>query len=250
MLGGVALKVLAGGSLGRHLKTLFPDREFIMRSQGQVRFVKISSRLQAIAATLAVALLLGWAVTMIIASAARYNAERDRLSLLDREARVANAESRVQQYRSGLDSVADDLARRQSFVERMVESHIGNLPVEAGADDTVSDSTTEAQRTVDKVSSALPEATGLARIEARQLAFVERLTRYADRRARIAAGAIAKLGLNPASLIATMDSNEAKGGPFVSLATSRDGSLDPRFERLGLSLARMDTLERGLAGIP
>lgn len=234
----------------RQLRTLFPDREFIMRSQGQVRFLKITTRLQAVTATIVVALLLGWATTMVIASAARFNAERDRVSLLDREARVSKAENRVQQYRSGLDSVADDLARRQAFVERMVESHIGNLPVEAQVDDTVSDSATEAQRTIDKVSSALPEATGLARIRARQLAFVERLTRYADRRARHAAGAIAKLGLNPNSLIAVMDGNEAKGGPFMSLSTSRDGSLDPRFERLGLSLARMDALERGLAGIP
>jgi murein DD-endopeptidase MepM/ murein hydrolase activator NlpD len=36
----------------------------------------------------------------------------------------------------------------------------------------------------------------------------------------------------------------------MRLSTAADGSLDPRFERLGLSLARMDALERGLAGIP
>lgn len=234
----------------RQLRTLFPDREFIMRSQGQVRFIKISTRVQTVAATIVVALLIGWVTTMIVASAARFNAERDRVSLLNREAQVAKAESRVQKYRNGLDSVADDLARRQAFVERMVESHIGDLPVEASVGETVSDSTTEAQRTVDKVSNALPEATGLARIEARQLAFVERLTRYADRRAKDAAGAIRHLGLNPNTLVSLADDNEAKGGPFMSLATSRDGSLDPRFERLGLSLARMEALERGLAGIP
>lgn len=234
----------------RQLRTLFPDREFIMRSQGQVRFIKISTRVQTVAATIVVALLIGWVTTMIVASAARFNAERDRVSLLNREAQVAKAESRVQKYRNGLDSVADDLARRQAFVERMVESHIDDLPVEASVGETVSDSTTEAQRTVDKVSNALPEATGLARIEARQLAFVERLTRYADRRAKDAAGAIRHLGLNPNTLVSLADDNEAKGGPFMSLATSRDGSLDPRFERLGLSLARMEALERGLAGIP
>jgi len=40
------------------------------------------------------------------------------------------------------------------------------------------------------------------------------------------------------------------GGPLELLATSSDGSIDPRFERLGLSLARMEALERGLASIP
>ena len=38
----------------------------------------------------------------------------------------------------------------------------------------------------------------------------------------------------------------AMGGPLESLASEGDGSLDPRFERLGLSLARMSALERGL----
>ena len=221
-----------------------------MRSQGQVRFVKITSRFQAIAASVALVLLVGWATTMIVASIARFSAERDRLSLLDREARVAKAESRVQHYRSGLDSVTADLARRQAFIERMVESHLEDLPATKSAADTVSDSTTEAQRTVDKVSVAVPEAAGLARLEAKQLAFVERLTRYADIRAGQAAETIRKLGLNPDTFMAALEGNEAKGGPLLRLATGRDGSLDPRFERFGLSLARMEALERGLAGIP
>src|SRR5690606_20460154 len=42
----------------------------------------------------------------------------------------------------------------------------------------------------------------------------------------------------------------AQGGPLEQLSTRRDGSLDPRFARLGASLARMDALERGLVGIP
>src|SRR5205085_8774073 len=40
------------------------------------------------------------------------------------------------------------------------------------------------------------------------------------------------------------------GGPQVRLSTSHDGSIDPRFQRLGLSLARMDALEIGLTSIP
>ncbi len=42
----------------------------------------------------------------------------------------------------------------------------------------------------------------------------------------------------------------AQGGPFEKLSTGSDGSLDPRFERLALSLARMDALDRGLSGVP
>ena len=127
---------------------------------------------------------------------------------------------------------------------------VGTLPEDVKAGETVSDSRGEAAKTVDKVSAALPEAAGLARIEARQLAFVERLTRLADRRAGEAADKIRKLGLNPSAMVASLDDRSAQGGPFLSLATSADGSLDPRFQRLGLSLARMNALERSLAGIP
>lgn len=228
----------------------FPDREFFMRSQGQVRFIRVSSRVQITAACIAAALLLGWLVSMASVAISQYSAARDRIALIDREARVASAESRVSAYRKGLDGVAEDLARRQDFIEKVVEAHVGDLPVDARAGETVSDSSKASAETVNKVSAAVPEAAGLARLEARQLAFVERLTRHADRRSAAAVDAIRKLGLNPRAMLAQIDSREAMGGPLLALATSRDGRIDPRFERLGLSLARMNALERGLAGIP
>ena len=42
----------------------------------------------------------------------------------------------------------------------------------------------------------------------------------------------------------------AQGGPFEAFGSERDGSLDPRFARLGFSLARMSALEKGLDRIP
>jgi len=231
------------------LRAIFPDREFFMRSQGQVRFIKISSGLQLAAASLVVVLLAAWLVTMAAMTISQYTANRDRLALLTREAKVATSESRVAEYREGLDSVASDLSRRQKFIEEMVEAHIGDLPAEARKGETVSDSSVEAKRTVDKVSAVIPEARNLVQIEVRQIAFVERLTRFADRRAEEAAASIRKLGLNPNAMLAS-SSNEGKGGPYLRLATSRDGSLDPRFQRLGLSLARMDALENSLDSIP
>ena len=221
-----------------------------MRSQGHVRFIKISSRLQLIAASVLAAMMLAWLVTMAVMTVTQLIATRDRLSLLNREAQVASAESRVGAYRKGLDSVAGDLAKRQEVIEKLVEAHVGTLPQDGQPGETVSDSRNEAARTVDKISAVIPEAAGLARIEARQLAFVERLTRMADRRAARAAQEIRRLGLNPEAMLNLAADRTAQGGPLVSLATSADGQLDARFERLGLSLARMSTLQRGLAGIP
>lgn len=216
-----------------------------MRSQGQVRFIKISSRVQITAAAAVAAVLLVWVCSMAAMAILQFTGTSDRLELLEREAKVATAESRVSAYRQDINEVADDLKRRQTFIEEMVDS----LPADARDGETVSDSSTEAEKTVSKVSASLPEASALAKIEARQLAFVERLTRYADRRAQRAAAAIRSLGLDPRGMLRT-GAREAQGGPLLKLSTSSDGSLDPRFERLGASLARMDALERGLEGIP
>ncbi|RZJ94070.1 MAG: M23 family metallopeptidase, partial [Novosphingobium sp.] len=221
-----------------------------MRSQGQVRFIKISSKLQMAAAGIVAALLLAWVVTMATVAISQLLSTRDRVALLDREAKVTTAESRVTEYRNDLKAVAADLDRRQDFIQKMVESEMGALPGDVQAGETVSDSRGEAGRTVNKVSAALPEAAGLARIEARQLAFVEQLTRLADRRSGRAAQAIRSLGLNPEQMIAQLDDRSAQGGPLLHLATSANGAIDPRFQRMGMSLARMNLLERGLAGIP
>lgn len=199
-----------------------------------------------IAGALACALLvwiamMGW---MVISQAiAAYH----QVSLLEREAAVATAESRVAQYRSGLGAVADDLAKRQDFIEKSVEGAIGSLP-QSLPSGTVSDSTEEAGDTVRKISMILPEATGLAKIEARQLAFIEALTRYADARSAQAEKAMRRVGLSP-SIVAVADRN-AMGGPLIPMTTGPGNALDPRFARFGASLARMSAMEQALVRIP
>jgi murein DD-endopeptidase MepM/ murein hydrolase activator NlpD len=238
------MNAAAGGLLHR-LRAWFPDREFFMRSQGQVRFIKITSRMQMIAAGVVLSALVAWGLSMAVMGWLQYRAAADRMSLLEREAKVSSAEERVGAYRDDIDAVADDLKRRQTFIEEMVDS----LPADVRDGETVTNSSGEAGKAVDKISAMIPEAAALARIEARQLDFVERLTRYADRRSERSAKAIRQLGLDPKAMVRAAG-REAMGGPFERLSTASDGSIDPRFERLGLSLARMEALDRGLAGIP
>jgi len=216
-----------------------------MRSQGQVRFITITSRIQMIAAGAVLALLAIWAISMAVMAIGRWQDNVARASLLHREAAVAKSEDRVQAYRDDLDEATEDLARRQDFIESVLPM----LPDDVRPDETVSDSSDEMAKTIEKVSAAIPEAAGLARLEARQIAFVEKLTRFADRRSARAEAAMRQLGLNPKSMISS-PSRRGQGGPLVKLSTSRDGSVDPRFARLGASLERMDALERGLNGIP
>ncbi|WP_279389715.1 M23 family metallopeptidase [Novosphingobium sp. PhB165] len=239
---------MSAETLKSRLQAAFPEREFIMRSQGQVRFIRISSRMQKVAAGACATLLGAWCVSMGAVAVSQFSSTSEHAMLRMREANVATAESRVQQYRNNLDGTVADLARRQKFIETMVEAHIGDLPEDAKPGETGADSSAETAGTVKKVSVAVPEAGKLAGVEAEQLAFVERLTRYADRRAASTADTIRKLGLNPNSIAAGNRGGE--GGPLEKLSTAADGSIDPRFQRLGQSLARMDALENGLASIP
>lgn len=244
------MKNIAAGGFRDRLRSWFPDREFFMRSQGQVRFIKISARVQMIAAGAVTALLLVWVASMAAMAVSQYISTRDRLALLDREAEVAKSEGRLNAYRGDLGKVSTDIARRQDFIEKVVQAHLGDLPADERAGETVSDSTTEASETVRKVSQAVPEAAGLARIEARQLAFAEALTRLADRRALAAASKLQRLGLNPRAMVASATDKSAQGGPLLSLATGPNARIDRRFQRLGLSLARMSALERSVATLP
>ncbi len=203
-----------------------------------------------LAAGLVAALTLAWLLTMATILVWQYVQTRDRLSLLNRAAEVTSAENRVSSYRSDLAGVASDLEKRQDLIDQLVEAHLGDLPREQQAGETVSDSRSEAAQTIKKVSALIPEAAGLARVEARQLAFVEALTRIADRRSAKATATMRKFGLDPRMSLASLNNRTAQGGPLMRLATGADGSLDPRFQRLGLSLARMEALERGLQAMP
>ena len=226
------------------IQNWFPEREFFMRSQGQVRFITITSRMQMFAAGFVLAVLVGWAGSMAAVAYIQWANGFDRDQLMAREARVATAEERVDAYRADIDAVADDLSERQDFIEAMWNSMPEDVKVDVAAEEA-----SEAAKTVSKVSAALPEAASLARIEARQLAFVRKLTDYADRRAARAAVALKTLGLDPTRMVGRVDST-AMGGPFELLVGSDAKPLDPRFERLGLSLARMSALENVLDGVP
>ncbi|WAT19346.1 M23 family metallopeptidase [Aurantiacibacter sp. MUD11] len=217
-----------------------------MRSKGQVRFLTLTTRMQMGTAGLALAIAVGWAGSMGFMAVSQWQASSERADLLQREAQVATAEDRFSAYSDDIAATVADLEARQQLLDGIVEM----LPEDVMADveHTVTDSSAESEELISMIREVFPEAEGLARVEARQLAFTERLTLYADRRAARAEQAIRQLGLDPRAVMNS--NNSAMGGPLEDLVSEGDGSLDPRFERLGASLARMSALERGLDQIP
>lgn len=234
----------AGGLMHR-LRSWFPEREFFMRSQGQVRFIKITPRMQMSAAGLALGIALAWSASMGVMAFEQWRASTERASLLEREAHVAKSEDRYAAYREDIAETAEELERRQAFLEEMIEMVPEDMQQAA---DTVSDSSEESAKLISMIRQVFPEAEGLAQIEARQLAFAERLTRLADLRSQRAEEAMRKLGLDPKAVLRSQET--AVGGPFEKLFGDNDTAIDPRFERMGASLVRMSALEKGLNGIP
>jgi murein DD-endopeptidase MepM/ murein hydrolase activator NlpD len=218
-----------------------------MRADGQVRFIKLSSTLQKRVAAGAVAVVAVWLVALGMMAWGQYRAKADLASFAQEKARVASAEERMKAYSGDLDKEVATMNQRLGFLEEMAQMLPEDVVAEGAASGTVTDSSAEAAATVKKVSALIPEARGLAEIEARQLALAERLTRFADARARRAEAAMRKLNLDPT--VMSRATQQAMGGPFEAIMGTGD-AIDPRFERLGLSLARMAVLERALDGIP
>ena len=98
-----------------------------MRAQGEVRFIKISAKLQKRLATLGALVLIamiaisGAALFGLIATGMEQN------QLAAKQQRIATAQERVAAYRGSIDDVAKDLAARQDKLDRLYEGHFGPL---------------------------------------------------------------------------------------------------------------------------
>ncbi len=235
------------------IDALFVDREFFMRANGQVKFLKIPAKLQRrVAYAIAGAALL-WLVFTLAMMVNQASVLRDQWALNAKAAAVSDSEERVAAYRESIGDVTKELDQRQDVLDQMVKDHFGTKPAEMPADANAETVDAALAKTTKEVSNALPEAAALVQIEARQLAFAEQLTRAVDARTRRAETAIRKFGLNPAAL--TRNAENAQGGPFIPFFGQRDSKrsespLHPSLARLNSALERMETLEQTLIAIP
>lgn len=224
----------------------FIDREFFMRANGQVRFLKISAQLQCRVAGTASLVVGAWLVVTLGMAVNQVSVSAQSLLLSQKEAKIESAEERVANYRGSIDEVTKDLERRQQMLESLGDQYLSELPADAANRTT---KTADEEKTVSTISRMVPEAAGLARVEARQIRFAERMTKVAVLRTQKAEAAIRQFGLNPDVL--ARQARNAQGGLFEPFFGSADRDVrDPRFTKLAASLDRMDAMERALAAIP
>ena len=224
----------------------FIDREFFMRANGQVRFLKLSAQLQRRVAGTVASVVGLWLVVTLGMAINQVSVTAQRMALSEQEAKVESAEERVANYRDSIDEVAKDLDRRQKMLESLSDQYLGDVPeakAQAPAKPTAED------KTVKTISAVVPEAAGLARVEVRQIQFAEKMTKVALARTSKAEAAIRQFGLNPDVL--ARQARNAQGGVFEPFfGSAKKDVRDPRFLKLAASLSRMDAMERALAAIP
>jgi murein DD-endopeptidase MepM/ murein hydrolase activator NlpD len=219
----------------------FVDREFFMRSNGQVRFIRISAQLQRRVATVAASVVGVWLVITLGMMVNQLSVSVERMALSAQKERVESDQERVAKYRQSIDKVAGELESRQKMVEEAVGQIGGEVPPAA--------TTGSGAETAKKIGAAVPEAARLAAVEARQIALAEHLTRIALARSQKAEAAIRQFGLDPKTLAS--QTREGMGGPFIPFFGKKEKAVrDPRFTKMFAALDQMNAMERALAGIP
>jgi murein DD-endopeptidase MepM/ murein hydrolase activator NlpD len=232
-----------GVDLKDRLASWFIDREFFMRANGQVRFLKISAIMQRRIAGGIAAVVGLWLLITIGMAVNQVSVSFERMALVSKEAKIQSAAERVANYKGRIDDVTKDLQQRQDLLDSVTEQHFGKTAA------PVASPNSEEEQKAKAISAAVPEAAGLARIEARQIRFAERLTQLANNRASVAAAAIRQFGLNPEAM--AKSETTGQGGPFIPFfGKSKKQMSDPRFTRLADALQRMDSMERALKSVP
>jgi murein DD-endopeptidase MepM/ murein hydrolase activator NlpD len=244
----VSLKIRMSGWKNR-IAGWFIDREFFMRANGQVRFLKISAQLQRRTAFTLASVIGVWLLVTFGMAINQMTVTAQRLALTEQEAKVESAEERVASYRGSIDEVTKDLERRQEMLESLGDQYLGDLSEAEAQAPPASTESREEEKAVKTISAMVPEAAGLARVEARQIRFAEKMTKVAHARTLKAEAAIRQFGLNPEVL--ARQARNAQGGLFEPFfGKGKKDVRDPRFLKLAAALGRMDAMERALAAIP
>lgn len=243
--------------------SLIKDREIFMRTDGEIKFIRLSARLQKRAAAIVGAALLLWLVITLGMAGYQLFTAGDRAAVASREAAVKAREAKVKAYQSQFANEAERLDARQSQLEEMFEKHFGSDPAAIAPDnggsasaaasdaDSPAPGVKDAGKDAGYVATPDQSASTLSAVDQRQRRFASRLMAAVDARAARAEQAIRALGINPDAI---GEDGVAVGGPFIPMAQPRSRVAkimrDPALDALAEKLDRMERLERSLLAMP
>ncbi len=237
---------MRGTAFRERLSAMFQDREIFVRTGGQVKFLKLSARLQRrLALALAAAFLVLFAITSV-AVVRDFLGAAERATLAREQAEVDAAQAKVAKYRDNIGEVAAELDARQDYLETLT-GEIRGKTIDPPKADTRADDRSVARKTGALDVKGMLKS--LLALRNRQDEFAVALTATVDRRAARAEAAIRKFGIDPQRLGKTP---VGLGGPFVAFRSKGRtvGELGASIATLDKALIRMERLERALVAIP
>ncbi|MBC7987908.1 MAG: M23 family peptidase, partial [Sphingomonadaceae bacterium] len=131
-------------------------------------------------AGIAAAALLAWLMFTLVMIGLQLWSASSQVALDQRAAAVAQTAGRVEAYRDSVESEVERIERRQAALDALVREHFGDVDYNVEPAPTATD----------EISAAIPEASALGRLEARQLAFAQALEREVEERTARAEAAI------------------------------------------------------------
>ena len=217
------------------LRALFPEREVFLRSNGAVRFVRISARAQITVAAAVIAALLAWAGLTVVMAVRQALDTRHEASLTRAQAALRRDQAAVAAFQRGSGGMVDELTRRQRLIEALVTSRLGGAPASAPQPPSV-------PAAAPVKTSALPDHRALAGLLQQQDATARRIAAAFDARSAAAADTLRRLGLNPDV------ASGGRGGPLTPWPTG--GALPIALRQLATAVERWSVLQDNLVALP
>lgn len=220
---------------------LFPEREIFLRTNGEVRFLRIGSKVQMGLAAGLLATATGWAGTAGLMMVDHYQQEHQDAQL----AKLRQSEARIDRFGASVHATAAELSARQTYLEELMKSHFGDAP---NGDRVVGQDDARVDPRTRKISAAVPGAAPFETIAQRQITLAAELSTMVAHRTNRVEAAIRSFGLDPKTLTR---GGTGEGGKFIPYFKKHPGEdVDPRLVALDASMTRLDRLERALLAIP
>ena len=242
----MAINKITSRGVFSFLLSLAPEREIFLRTGGQVRFLRITTRFQLSVAAVLAAITLLWAAGTLAMLWNQGSVLLERTMVARDRAAVSSREAQVNAYRRSVSDIARDIEQRQQAMEQILRTNLGAQPVPQGDGPAESNEPKPATGPASKpIAAASPEAARLESLRRAQLALEQRIAVAAQARLARVEGAIRSFGLNPAALAGGAG---GEGGPFIP--ASRAIASQPALRELAILLTRLSAMEATLAAIP
>jgi murein DD-endopeptidase MepM/ murein hydrolase activator NlpD len=238
-------------------KRCFPEHQLYFRTNGNVRYFTVSTKLQLSAVSVS-ALVASW----LVFASSSFWLNND--ALLDKERALANQQQQMAMMQGRIQALNSDISdlkthvslsagrleQRQNFLQQLFAGRVSAKAKSADLGSMKVDVTKKPLALTREQQAALE---GYNKLENEQLAFAGTASKATEARYEQLDGLLRGLGLSAETLVqASPGTNFGMGGPLVKASFERGSysTLEPQFKDLYMSWTKLDLLQKAMLSIP